>query len=101
MLPDQLPFSIPSGCDTIFLLEGSVEIGQVKETAAFCDGQDAVIGCDKKPCCDISPEVTQIGGKGYTHSILKKSHKMGFRESTVRSNVRNGYCFFVVSIDIR
>lgn len=26
---------------------------------------------------------------------------MGFRESTVRSNVRNGYCFFVVSVDIR
>lgn len=48
-----LPLPILSGCDTIFLLEGSVEVGQVKETAAFCDGQDAVIGCDKKPCCDI------------------------------------------------
>lgn len=48
-----LPLPILSGCDTIFLLEGSVEIGQVKETAAFCDGQDAVIGCDKKSGCDI------------------------------------------------
>ena len=48
-----LPLPILSGCDTIFLLEGSIEIGQVKESAAFCDGQDAVIGCyaEAYRCC--------------------------------------------------
>ena len=71
-----LPLPVCSRSDAIFLLEAPVEVGQVKETAAFCDGQDAVIFREQKSGGNGKTVAIQITGERCVQVLLKEFHKM-------------------------
>ena len=73
-----------------------VKIGQVIESCAFRDGQDAVIFREQKPGGNGKPVAIQIAGECCVQMLLEEFHKMRFGKAQIISGTLNGNRFCIM-----
>ena len=91
-----LAIPVCSWCHVIFFFVQPVKIGQVIESCAFRDGQDAVIFREQKPGGNGKPVAIQIACECCVQMLLEEFHKMRFGKAQIISGTLNGNRFCIM-----
>lgn len=94
-------FSIFTRCNSVFLFETPVKIGQIIKTGIYCNINYVIRSCGKKFCCNFESVIVKILYKTHPHGFFKELHKIWFTIEAMTGNFFYGDIILKMFSNIR